>query len=81
MTKRLLALLCVSALSVTIITAPLFGQAFYGSLVGSVIDQSGAAVTGAVVTLINTGTQERHQGTTGTDGGYQFLNVVPALIG
>jgi len=77
MAKRLLVLLCVSALGLTIISAPLFGQAFYGSLVGSVIDQSGAAVTAAVVMLTNTGTQERHQGTTGTDGGYQFLNLVP----
>ncbi|MGH9694336.1 MAG: carboxypeptidase regulatory-like domain-containing protein, partial [Bryobacteraceae bacterium] len=33
----------------------------------------------AVVTLINTGTAERHQGRTGTDGGYQFLNLVPGL--
>ena len=75
MTKHLLALLCVSALGLPIITVPLCGQAFYGSVVGTVTDQSGAAVSGAVVRLINTGTQERHQGPTGADGSYQFLNI------
>jgi hypothetical protein len=81
MTKRLLALLCVSALGLPLITGRLFSQAFYGSVVGSVTDQSGAAVNDAVVTLINTGTAERHQGRTGTDGGYQFLNLVPGAYG
>ena len=60
MTKRLLALLCLSALAFPIITARLFSQAFYGSVVGTVTDRSGAALTDAVVTLINTGTSERH---------------------
>ena len=79
MMKRLLVLLCISALGLPIITTRLSGQAFYGSLVGSVTDQSGAAVNGAVVTLTNTGTQERHQGPTRADGSYQFLNLVPGI--
>ena len=49
----------------------LFGQAFYGSIVGSVTDQSNAAVRGASVTLTNVETDERHQTLTGDFGGYQ----------
>ncbi len=63
----------LAAVSIT----PLFGQAFYGSVVGAVTDQSGAALRGATVTLTNTGTGERHQTQSGAGGDYQFLNLVP----
>lgn len=56
-----------------------FGQAFYGSLVGTVTDASNSAVRGAAVTLTNTGTGERHQTVTGDFGGYQFLNLIPGI--
>src|SRR5437764_3021904 len=56
---------------------PLFSQAFYGSVVGTVTDQSGAALRGANVTLTNTGTGERRQTQSGDGGDYQFLNLVP----
>jgi hypothetical protein len=55
----------------------LFGQAFYGSIVGTVTDPSNAAVNGASVTLTNIGTDERHQTLTEVGGGYQFLNLIP----
>jgi hypothetical protein len=55
----------------------LFGQAFYGSIVGTVTDQSGAALRGANVTLTNAGTGEKHQAPSGAGGEYQFLNLVP----
>ena len=55
----------------------LFGQAFYGSIVGTVTDQSGAALRGAQVALVNIGTDERRQAQTDAEGNYQFLNLVP----
>jgi hypothetical protein len=55
----------------------LFGQAFHGSIVGTVTDPSNAAVNGAAVTLTNIGTDERHQTLTDVVGGYQFLNLIP----
>ncbi len=58
-------------------TACAYGQAFQGSIVGSVTDPSSAAVSGAAVSLINIGTQERRQVRTDTDGGFQFLNLLP----
>ncbi len=58
---------------------PLFGQAFYGSVVGTVTDQSGASLRGASVSLANAGTGERHQTQSGVGGDYQFLNLVPGM--
>ena len=46
---------------VAIATAPLFSQAFYGSVVGTVIDSSGGALSGGVATLTNVATCERRQ--------------------
>jgi len=53
------------------------GQAFQGSIVGTVTDPSNAALTGAPVVLVNLGTQERRQSQTSADGSYQFLNLLP----
>jgi len=69
--------LCVFAIALSLSTTSLFGQAFYGSIVGAVTDQSSAALRGASVTLTNTGTQEKRQTTTGGDGGFQFVELVP----
>ena len=46
---------------------PLFSQAFYGSVVGTITDQSGAALRGATVTLTNSGTGESHQTQSGME--------------
>ena len=54
-----------------------WGQTFYGSVVGLVADASGSAVPETTVTLTNTNTSERRAGTTGADGGYRFVNLVP----
>ena len=48
-----------------------------GTVDGSVVDSSGASVAGAQVTLTNTGTQEKRVQSTGNEGLYQFVNVVP----
>lgn len=52
-------------------------QTFYGSLVGTVSDTSGAAVPDATTTLTNVGTAERRTMTTDASGNYQFVNLVP----
>src|SRR4051794_29222207 len=62
---------------VPILAATLYGQAFYGTVVGTVTDQSGAALRGAAVTLTNAGTGVRNQVQAGANGEYQFLNLVP----
>src|SRR5665213_3843977 len=71
--------LALLAILVAPANAPLFAQAFYGSVVGTVTDQSGASLRGANVSLTNAGTGERHQTQSGAGGDYQFLNLVPGM--
>jgi hypothetical protein len=53
------------------------GQTFFGSVVGTVNDASGAAVAQSSVTLINAGTADRRTSQTDQSGAYQFVNLTP----
>src|SRR5258708_21404872 len=57
---------------------PLHAQVDTGSILGTVTDSSGAAVSGATVTLTNEGTNAALTTTTGPDGSYKFT---PLRIG
>jgi Carboxypeptidase regulatory-like domain len=72
-----LAVLVPGIVALAILIGPIRGQTFYGSIVGTVTDSSGAAVQNAAVTLTNTGTDERRTAKTGADGIYRFVNLVP----
>jgi len=76
--KRLINGACVLVGVLALAASSLFGQAFYGTVVGTVTDPSAAALRGASVTLTNAGTQERRQAQTDVSGAYQFSNLVPA---
>jgi len=52
-------------------------QVLYGSLVGTVSDQSGAIVPSANVTISNTQTGQTRETTTDTEGRFLFQNVQP----
>ncbi|MGA7927549.1 MAG: TonB-dependent receptor [Candidatus Sulfotelmatobacter sp.] len=54
-----------------------YAQSTYGSITGSVTDNSGAAVTDARVTLTNLGTSEKHTESSGSDGLFTFVNLFP----
>ena len=56
-------------------TLPAHSQSTYGSISGVVSDSSGAAVTGATVTLTNSSTGEKRTETSGADGHYTFVNL------
>lgn len=56
----------------------LASQSFYGSIVGTVTDNSGAVVPGATVTVTNLGTNEKRTAQSGAAGEYNFVNLVPA---
>ncbi len=71
------ARIALLVLCAAVFTLPLPAQTFYGSMVGSVTDASGAAVPAAGVTLTNLGTGERHAIQTDGFGSYQFVNLVP----
>jgi hypothetical protein len=72
-----LALLAVLVAALLALAGPAGAQVLYGTLVGNVADTSGAAVPGATVTLINMNTNLARETTTGTEGAYRFVNVVP----
>ena len=57
------------------LTAP--GQSTFGSISGSILDVTGAAVPGAQVTLTSVDTGAKETVTTGSDGLYSFVNVNP----
>ncbi|MBO0720901.1 MAG: carboxypeptidase regulatory-like domain-containing protein, partial [Blastocatellia bacterium] len=68
----------VSLMALTLIEATrTMAQTFYGSISGNVTDSNGAVVPTARVTLTSLGTSERRLVETGTDGNYQFVNLVP----
>jgi hypothetical protein len=59
------------------VSPSLQGQSTYGSVAGSVTDPSGAAIADAQVTLTNVGTQEARKQSSGSEGLFQFVNVIP----
>jgi hypothetical protein len=65
--------LCIA----TLLSPSLSAQTTYGSIAGLVADSSGAAISGADVTLTNTGTAEKRVQQTGSDGLYSFVNLLP----
>ena len=56
---------------------PAMAQTFYGSVLGTITDSSGANMAGAKVTITNNSTSERRDATAGNDGGYRFVNLIP----
>ena len=67
------------AVACAFLNSSVSAQTFFGSIVGTVTDQSGASVAVARVTLTNTGTDERRTDQTDNLGNYQFVNLVPGL--
>src|SRR5450755_3992258 len=53
----------------------LHAQSTYGSISGTIVDTTGAAVPDAAVTLTNTGTAEKRTQTGGDDGHFTFVNL------
>jgi hypothetical protein len=68
---RVLVFCCLFLLSAAGLTA----QSTFGVILGTVRDSSGALVTGAHVTLINSGTAARRTVDTDASGNYAFRNI------
>jgi len=54
-----------------------WGQTFYGSISGAVVDASGAAIPDVAVTLTNTATGDKRTMQSDASGSYTFVNLVP----
>src|SRR5215831_17956400 len=73
---------CLSSLSVVALLAistvhPMNGQVLYGSVVGTITDQSDAVVPNAAVTLVNRDTGQSKEVVTNESGRYSLVNVLP----
>ena len=78
--KSKLAVVCLGLIILLVTTqAHLFGQAVTGSLVGTVLDASGAAISNTNVTLTNQGTSVSNKTTTGSQGFFTFPNLTPGI--
>jgi hypothetical protein len=73
MLRRLLIILPTLALASQLLNA----QAFYGGIVGTVNDSSGAVLPSVSVALTNTATGDRRTVITASDGSYRIVNLVP----
>ena len=52
-------------------------QALYGSLVGNVVDETGAVVPGATVAITQKETNQTREQPTSVSGAYSFPNLAP----
>jgi hypothetical protein len=65
----------VLVLTSCLFTSAAVAQSTFGSIVGTVKDQSGSVVPGATVTLVNSGSSATKTATTSASGNYEFLNL------
>src|SRR5205085_11931928 len=63
--------------TIVALVSPAQAQVLYGSIIGTVTDQSGGAVPNATVTITSKETAAARSETTGPDGRYLFGNVQP----
>src|SRR5262245_36995059 len=68
-----IAMMCLSLNSISV-----YGQGNVGTIIGHVGDQSGGAILGATVTLLNPATNEKRTVETNEQGDYVFNGVRPA---
>ena len=73
--KSLLTIAALVLLALCGPASPVSGQVLYGSLVGNVTDETGAAIPGATVTITHRETGSSRDTTTDATGAYRFLTV------
>src|SRR5712692_5041874 len=76
--RRLQFGICALALIILLIATTVSASPT-GSIAGFVKDPSGAAITGAKLTLTNQSTNAKLEAVSDTNGGFQFLQLAPAV--
>jgi outer membrane receptor protein involved in Fe transport len=78
--RPLLRIVMVAPILATLLAPPpASAQALYGSIVGTVTDESGAPVPGASVTATNAGTALKLDAVSDATGNYAFRNLQPGV--
>ena len=67
----------VGCLAFLLCTTPAFGQAVYGSIIGTVTDPQGNVVAGAKVTVTSTTKGTSFEGVTNESGYYTITHLIP----
>jgi hypothetical protein len=64
-----------------VVVLPMFalGQMYFGGIVGTVTDPSGAAIPGASIVVLNTETNASFRTTTNSEGYYQMMHLIPGV--
>jgi Carboxypeptidase regulatory-like domain/TonB-dependent Receptor Plug Domain len=76
--NRSLAKLCLVLTAMLVIACvPVTAQVIFGSIIGTVTDQSGGAVPGAMIKIASRATNEARTTSTGSNGTYSFPNLPP----
>src|SRR5690242_319581 len=75
--RILFACLLASLLVCPLAIQPAAAQVLYGSVIGTVVDQSDAAVPDATITLTNKATGNSRAAVTDGSGRYSLVNVLP----
>jgi len=65
----------VALLAALLFSETIYGQSTVGTVLGTVKESSGAVVSGAKVTLTNTGTNAKRSNVSNDSGSYEFTNV------
>ncbi|MGA2890267.1 MAG: carboxypeptidase regulatory-like domain-containing protein [Terracidiphilus sp.] len=73
-----LLILPLMVMMLGLLSLPINAQTFYGSIVGTVTDTSGAVVSNAKATITDIETNEKHTVATDASGNYRFVSLVPA---
>ena len=77
--QRCVSLVLALALVFLLLPCAVDAQVLYGSLTGNVTDPTGAAIPGAKVEALNTGTGVRSETATDDHGLYRFTNIQAGL--
>lgn len=73
--KQILKLLFLGAAALAFVAAAAYGQVVSSAMTGTVTDEAGAPVAGAVVTAVHTPTNTRYTATTGANGRFSFSGM------
>jgi hypothetical protein len=76
--KRCLGRYFVLLVFIALSTAPVaFSQAIYGTLTGTIKDNTGALVPDVPITITNQGTRDTRNAVTDSAGSYRIVNILP----